>query len=73
MGIKQGERVIMTVKEFVDSNKNKTTYWVDCGNHFDIFPSYCVDELVEKLGNYEIEPDTVSIEGCLTKIRLSKI
>lgn len=73
MDIKQGERAIMTIKEFVGSNKNKTTYWVDCGNHFDIFPSYCVDELIEKLGNYDIDVDSISAEGYLTKIKLSKI
>ena len=67
MDIKQGERVIMTVKEFVDSNENKTTYWVDCGNHFDIFPSYCVDELIEKLGEYKIDIDSICEDGFLTK------
>ena len=72
MAIKQGERFIMTVKEFVDSNENETTYWVDCGNYFDIFPSHYVDELIEKLGNYEIESDSISVNGHLTKIKLIK-
>ena len=37
MDIKQVGKVIMAVKEFIDSNKDKTTYWIGCGSHFDIF------------------------------------
>jgi len=70
MDIKQVGKVIMTVKEFVDSNKDKTTYWIGCGSHFDIFPSYCKDELIEKLGKYEIDNDSICKYGFLTKFNI---